>query len=78
MIGSSSARVQERLADGDVIEVEVIKGPLPAQGFLGVVDINLRDEVVVGLITCGRLVLGQGAKVLSGSALGICPPHRGS
>ena len=27
---------------------------------------------------CGRLVLGQGAKVLSGSAQGICPPHRGS
>ena len=32
-------------------------------GFLGVFDISLRDEVVVGLITCGRLVLGQGAKV---------------
>ena len=37
---------------------------------LGVFDISLRDEVAVGLITCGRLVLGQGAKVLSGSAQG--------
>ena len=27
---------------------------------------------------CGRLVLGQGAKLLSGSTQGICPPHRGS
>ena len=29
-------------------------------------------------LLCVRLVLGQGAKVLSGSAQGICPPHRGS
>ena len=27
---------------------------------------------------CGRLVLGQGAKVLSGRAQGFCPRHRGS
>ena len=34
--------------------------------------------VVVGLITCERVVLGKGAKVLiSESAQGICPPHRG-
>ena len=46
-----------------------------AQGLLGVLDISLRDEVVVGLITCGRLVLGQGAKVLSGSTQGIYPRH---
>ena len=77
MIGSSSARVGERLADGDVVVVEVIGGPLLHQGFLGVVDISLRDVVLVGLITCGRLVLGQSAKVLSGSAQGICPPHPG-
>ena len=32
--------------------------------------------VVVGLITCERVVLGKGAKVLiGGSAQGICPPH---
>ena len=29
------------------------------------------------ICSCGRLVLGQGAKVLSGSAQGICPPHPG-
>ena len=60
MIGSSSARVRERLADGDVIVVEVIGVLLLAGGFLGVFEIRLRDEVVVGLTTCGRLVLGQG------------------
>ena len=78
VIGSSSARVKECLADGDVIVVEVIREPLLASGLLGVFDLSLCDEVVVGLITCGRLVLGQGAKVLSGSAQRICPPHRGS
>ena len=72
MIGSSSARIKERLADGDVIVVEVIWGPLLARGLLGVFDMSVRDEVVVGLINCGRLVLGQSAKVLfSESAQGI-------
>ena len=50
-------------------------GELLAGGFLGVFDISLRDEEVVGLTTCGRLVLGQGGKVLSGVAQRICPPH---
>ena len=77
MIGSSSERSRERLADGDVIVVEVIGGPLLASGFLGVVDISLRDVVLDGLLTCGRLVPGQDAKVLSGVAQGICPPHPG-
>ena len=45
MIGSSSARIRERLADGDVIEVEVKRGSLLDQGFLGVVFISLRDVV---------------------------------
>ena len=54
MIGSSSPRIKERLADGDVIVVEVIKEPLLARGLLGVFDISLCDEVVVGFITCGR------------------------
>ena len=40
----------------------------------GVMSVNL-----LGLRRgwCGRLVLGQGAKVLSGVAQGICPPHPG-
>ena len=78
VIGSFSARIKERLADGDVIVVKVIREPLLAQGLLGVLDLSLCNEVVVGRITCGRLVLGQGAKVLSGSAQGFYPPHRGS
>ena len=39
VIGSSSARVKERLADGDVIVVEVNGGPLLAGGLLGAFDI---------------------------------------
>ena len=54
-----------RLADGDVIVVEVIGGPLLNGGLLRVFDMSLCDEVVVGLITCVRLVHGQGAKVIS-------------
>ena len=56
---------------------EVIREPLLARGLLGEFDISLCDEVVVGLITCGRLVLGQGGKVLSGSTQGIYPRHHG-
>ena len=77
VIGSSSARVKERLTDGDVIVVEVIREPLLAKGLLGVFDISLCNEVVVGLITCGGVILGQGAMVLSGSTQGIYPRHHG-
>ena len=39
---------------------------------------SLRDVVVVGLITCERIVLGKGAKVLTReSAQGSCHPHHG-
>ena len=41
----------------------------------GVFDISLCDEVVVELTTCGRVILGQGAKVLNGSTQGIYPRH---
>ena len=75
MIGSSSGRIKERLTDGDVIVVEVIRELLLASGLLGVFDISFCNEVVVGLITCGKNVLGQGAKVLSGSTQGIYPRH---
>ena len=77
VIGSSSTHVKERLVDGDVIVVEVIGGSLLDGGFLGVFDMSLHDEVVVGLMTCGSLVLGQRDKVLSGSTQGIRPPHLG-
>ena len=65
VIGSSTARIRERLADGDVIVLEVIRGPIFDRGFLDVGFIGLRDVVVVGLITCERVVLGKSAKVLS-------------
>ena len=68
MIGSSSARIKERLIDGDVIVVEVFREPLLGQGLLGVLDTSLCDEVVVGLITCGGVLFGQVALLLSGSA----------
>ena len=78
VIGSSSARIREGLADGDVTVAEVFREPLLARGLLGVFDKSLCDEVVVGLMTCGGVILGQGAKVLSGSVQGVCPPHPGS
>ena len=46
VIDMSSARVEERLADGYVIVVEVIRGPRLHRGFLGVFDISLCEEVV--------------------------------
>ena len=68
VISSSTARIRERLADGDVIVVEVIRGPLLDRGFLDVVFSSLRAVVVVGLKTCERVVLGKGAKVLIGGS----------
>ena len=57
MIGSSSARIEERLADGDVIVVEVFRESLLGHGLLGELDISLCEEIIVGLITCGGEVL---------------------
>ena len=48
VIGSSSTSIQECLAYGDVIVVEVIRVPLFHKGFLGVIDISLCDVVLVG------------------------------
>ena len=77
MIGSSSARIEERLTDGGVIVVEVFREPLLGHGLLVELDISLRDEVVVGLITCGGVVLVLGTDLLSGSARGCNPRHQG-
>ena len=61
-----------------VLKVMRVQGPVLAGGFLDARFTSLRDVVVVGLITCERVVLGKGAKVLiSKSAQGISPPHRG-
>ena len=69
---------RERYADGDVTVLEVIQGPVLAWGFLDVRFSSLRDVVVIGLITCERVVLSKSAKVrISWNTQGICPPHRG-
>ena len=60
MIGSSSASIEERLTDGDVIVVEVFRESLLGHGLLGELDISLRDEVVVGLTTCGGVLFVGG------------------
>ena len=78
MIGSSSARIEERQTDGDVIVAEVYREPLLGQGLLGVLDINLRDEVVVGLMTCGGVLLGEKAQFLNVSARAYYPRQQGS
>ena len=78
MIGSSSARIEERLTDGDVIVVEVFREPLLGHGLLVELDITLRDEVVVGLKTCGGVVLVRETDLLSKSARGCNPRHQGS
>ena len=49
VIASSSVRVEERLTDNGVI----VRG----YGLLIELDISLREEVVVGLITCGGEVI---------------------
>ena len=53
-----------RLTDGDVIVVEVFREQLLGQGLLGVLDISLRDEVVVGLITCGGVLFVRVTQLL--------------
>ena len=76
VIGSSSARIEERPDRWWCHRSRSFREPLLGHGLLGELDISLCNDVVVGLITCGRLVLGQGAKVLSGSARGYCPQHQ--
>ena len=47
VVGSSSARIEERLTDDDVIVVEVFREPLLGHGLLGELDISLCNDVVV-------------------------------
>ena len=82
MLSSCTARIifsllgeqwwRERYADGVVIVLDVIQGPVLASGFLDVRFSSLRNVAVVGLMTCEKVVLGKSAKVLiSESAQGI-------
>ena len=78
VIGSSSARVKERLADGDVIVVEVFREPLLARGLLGAFDKPLRWSGRWAHHLWEAPSRPEGAKVLSGSTQGTYPPHRGN
>ena len=57
--------------------VEVITEPLLVSRLQGVLDMSLFDAVVIGLIICGGVILGQGAKDLCGSTKGIYERHQG-
>ena len=46
VIGSSSARIEERLTDGDIVVVEIFGEPLLCHGLLGELDMGLCDKVV--------------------------------
>ena len=71
-----SVCVKEHLTDcGVVIHVfgEPLLGePLLCHGLLIELDERLCEEVVVGLITCGREAVVLGTRLLSGSAPGCC------
>ena len=77
MTGSSSARIEERLTDGGVIVVKVFREPLLGHGLLVELDISLHEDVVVGITTCGGVVLVLGTDLLSGSARGCNLRHQG-
>ena len=53
----SSARIEERLTDGDVVVVHVFGEALLGHGLLGELDISLCEEVVVGFTKCGGVLV---------------------
>ena len=57
VIDSSSVRVEKRLTDYGVVEVQVFSEPLLGHGLLIELDVSLCEEEVVGLITCGGEVV---------------------
>ena len=57
MIDLSSIRVDKRLTDYGVVVVQVFGEPLLGHGLLIELDISLCEEVVVGLITCGGVLV---------------------
>ena len=74
VIGSSSARMKERLTDGDVIVVEVFREPLLGQGLLR----NLRDKVVLGLETCGGVFFVRVDRAPQRKCAWLYPRHQGN
>ena len=68
MTDLSSVRVEERLTDYGVVVVQVFGEPLLGYGLLIELDISLCEEVVVGLIICGGMLVVLGPQFLGGSA----------
>ena len=72
MIDSSSIRVEERLTDNSVVEVQILGEPLLGYGLLIELEVSLCKEIVVGLTTCRRELAVLAPPLLSGSAHGRC------
>ena len=78
MIDSSSARIEERLADNSVLVVQVFGEPLLGCGLLIELDTSLCEEVVVGLMACGEelVVLGTDSSAAARMAVVYLPQGR--
>ena len=72
MIDLCSVRVEERLTDNGVVVVQVFGEPLLGYGLLIELEISLCEEVVIGLIIYGGVLVVLGTQLLSGSAHGCC------
>ena len=75
MIDLSSVCVKEHLTDCGVVVIHFLEEPLLGEPLLGhglliELDTSLREEVVVGLITCGGEVLVIRPHLLGDSAQG--------
>ena len=51
------------MTDGDVVVVHVFGEALLGHGLLGELDISLCEEVVVGFITCGGVLVVLGTRL---------------
>ena len=71
VIDLSSVRVEKRLTDYGVVVVPVFGEPLLGLGLQIELDISLFEEVVVGLITCGGVLVVLGTGLLGGRAHGF-------
>ena len=67
----SSIRIEKRLTDYGVVVVQVVGEPLLGHGLLIELDVSLCEEVVVGLIICGGVLVVLGPQLLGGSAHGF-------
>ena len=77
VIGSSSARIEEHLADGDVIVVGVIGGPLLAGGFPGCIRHKPPWWSGRRAHNMREAHSRPGCQGPQRSCTGICPPHHG-